>query len=295
MYTEEHQAMATQFRFQIQTEHEETSKAIMQEAFAIVDDLELTLSRFIPDSDISRINRLKKNEHLPIELETWEIIKNAIAISKKTYGAFNINVGEYMNIFKGAKEGILNANEVNDALKKAYKISTEASIYVDPDQPKVYCINEGIKIDLGAIGKGYALDSVKDFLEENGINIYTLEAGDSTILSGNNASPNTSWSYQLTSPTDCKNVQLKNTSISASGTYWQGAHIFNPKTGRNELKDQFDRVWVCTDNAALSDALSTAFFVMPEEELKEVVNQIDSLNWVAYIKNGKIETLTNSN
>lgn len=295
MYTNEHQAMATRFRFQIQTESEETSQAILQEAFTIVDDLELMLSRFIPDSDISRINRLRKNEQLHMEYETWDIIKNAININKNTLGAFNINVGEYMNIFKGAKEGILNAKEVTTALEKAHKIANEGSMYIDPEQPVVYCIKEGIKLDLGAIGKGYALDKVKNFLEELGVTIYTLEAGDSTILSGENASHNSSWSYQLTSPSDVKNIELKNASISASGTYWQGAHIFNPRTGKNELKGQFDRVWVCSNNAALSDALSTAFYVMSEEELKKTVNQINDLNWIAYVKDGKIEVLSNIN
>lgn len=291
MYTAEHQAMATRFTLQIKCDNEADSKAVFYEAFNLLDQLELTLSRFVADSDISRINALREGQDTYIEDDTWNILKKAIGLSNLTDGAFDIGVGEYMNIFRGGKEGILNEKEVDEALKVAHKTKANASLYVDPDQPRVYCLKEGMKLDLGAIGKGHALEKLKDFLDELKINVFTIDAGDSTVLVGDSASEDKTWPYQLTSANNTKNIKLCNASISASGTYWQGAHIFDPRTGTNRLATYCDRVWVCAGDAAVADALSTAFFILSKEDIVKCIGQIPELQWVAYSKNGVIKMI----
>ncbi len=284
----EHPAMATQFHLHFLEDNREDLDAIAATCFERIDELEAKLSRFIPDSDISRINNLKAEQELRIDYETYHCLKTAIEINQWTNGAFDIGVGEFMNIFRGYKEGILNFSEHKNALKQAYAEKAEGSIYLDPDEHKIYCINPGIQFDLGALGKGYALDILSEMLKNDGFSDYSLSASDSTVLVFQSGKFDEQFNYKLTANDDEIEVSLRQESVSASGTYWQGNHIFDPRVGSNTTDLKFERIWVCSDEAALSDAFSTALFLMNEEEVENIVYSCDAINWAAYSQKGKI-------
>lgn len=287
----EHQAMATYFKLTIYFEEETYAKNASQQVFRLIDDLEDKLSRFRPDSDISRINKLKKDEHLPIDFETWEVLKLAINCHVDSLGAFDIGVAEHMKIFRASKEGILNEYETHKALGKAQAEKEQASIFVDPEQPRVYCVNPGMYFDLGGIGKGYALDKVTDLMQEMEIKTYILSAGDSTLLIRNNTELKPHFTYPIASKLDREIVELSNISVSASGTFHQGSHIFDPRTGRNDFKPQFDRVWVAAKSATYSDAFSTACFILPLAEIEDIAQSNEEIAWIAYAIDGKLTIL----
>ncbi|MBV6646161.1 MAG: FAD:protein FMN transferase [Cyclobacteriaceae bacterium] len=282
--------MATNFKLSLDHESIAECQSIAHEIFQRVDDLELRLSRFVADSDISRISRMKAGQEMHLDYETWTILKRAMEFNKLTFGVLDVGVGEHMNIFRGLKQGVLNESEVKEALAIAQQQKSQALLLIDPDSPKVYCEHEGIKLDLGAIGKGFALDSVQEILQDWRVRHYSLKASDSTILVG---SENTDyeWTYNLTSELDEFRISLNNCSVSASGTYWQGAHIFDPRTGSNSYKSEYDRVWVCCDDATTSDAMSTAFFMLSKLEIISCIEQLPAVRWVAVSTDGKIEML----
>ncbi len=287
----EHQAMATYFKLVIYHEEEKYAKNAAQNTFQLIDELEDKLSRFRPDSDISRINQLKKEEQLLIDFETWEVLKIAIQIQSESFGAFDIGVAEQMKIHRAAQQGILNEFETHNALTKAQTAKHEASIYVDPEQPRVYCLNPGMYFDLGGIGKGYALDKVKDMMHDIGIETYTLSAGDSTILIKNDPNVKPFFTYPITSKLEKVSLELSNLSVSASGTYHQGSHIFDPRSGRNDFTPNFERTWVATKSAAYSDAFSTAFFILDLTDIKSIIEKSEEILWMAYSNEGKITIL----
>ena len=86
-------------------------------------------------------------------------------------------------------------------------------------------------------------------------------------------------------------LELSNVSVSASGTYHQGSHIFDPRTGKNDFKPIFERVWVAASSAGYSDAFSTAFFILTLPEIEEILQRNDQILWIAYSIDGKLTIL----
>ena len=286
-YRFEHAAMATEFVLTIKNEEAEYANSVCQQVFDLIDTLETKLSRFVPDSDISRINRMKKaGEQLPVDFETWEVVKKAIYITALSYGAFDIGVAKHMDVFRATKERILTEFEMNKALQKVQQDKQNARLFVDPDKPMVYCVEPGMYFDLGGIGKGYALDQVEKLMHELEVSTYSLSAGESTILFKNDTSVLPYWSYAISTKTEQKTLQLSNVTVSASGTYFQGNHIFDPRTGDNDFVPDSDRVWVAAKDSAYSDAFSTAFFLLSAEEIEEIVAENEKILWMAYSKEG---------
>lgn len=277
----EHQAMATQFLVTIAGETPDYAESAAMHCFQRLDELEQKLSRFVADSDISRINKLKAGEQLILDFETWQVMKQAIQVQQWTSGTFDIGVAEHMNIFRAGKEGILNEFEIARALERAQQEKQSASLYLDPDKPNFYCIEPGMKFDLGGIGKGYALDQLALLMEEMEIANYSLNAGDSTILTRGKPENGEYWEYTIASSTEQKKLQLSNIAVSASGTYHQGHHIFDPRTGTNQSVDQYSRIWVAAESAAYSDAFSTGLFLLSSAEIEELAELLTEITWVA--------------
>ncbi|MEL7423258.1 MAG: FAD:protein FMN transferase [Bacteroidota bacterium] len=281
--------MATRFQLSIAGESADYAAGAADRCFARLDYLENTLSRFIPDSEISRINRLTAGQELILERETWNVLRQAIEVQMWTGGTFDIGVAEHVDIFRAGKQGILNAYEVERALEQTQVTKAAASLYLDPEQPRLYCVQAGMRFDLGGIGKGYALDQLGLLLAEMQIDNYTISAGDSTLLI--RGAPNTdrsNWQFAIASAQDRHLLQLTDIAVSASGTFHQGHHIFDPRTGRNSGVSQYERLWVASPIAAYSDALSTGLFLLQPSEITELVDCLAEISWVAYSLEGKL-------
>ncbi|MFY0592159.1 FAD:protein FMN transferase [Roseivirga sp.] len=291
----EHNAMATQFALVIAKETEDYAQNAAKQVFSLIDALEHQLSRFIPDSDVSRINRMKAEDQLPIDFETWEVLKMALGTTALTSGAFDIGVAKHIDIFRATKTGILNEFEMNNALTKVQEEKVASRIYVDPEKPMVYCLTPGAQFDLGGIGKGYALDKANDLLEELGIQNFSISASDSTVLLKNNEEDIEHWSYTIANASEKMDLQLSNIAVSASGTSFQGNHIFDPRTGFNELASGHKRIWVASEKAAYSDAFATALFIVSTDEIHEIIKKSDNIIWVAYSEDGHLKLVTKNN
>lgn len=288
-YEFEHQAMATQFHIEIVGEERDIAENVANLCFNRIDELELILSRFVPDSDISHINRMQSGDEFMLEYETWEVLKKSVKIQQFTQGAFHIGIAEFMNIFRATKEGILSEFEMTNALKIAFKEMQSASVFIDPETPKIYCIHQGMKFDLGAIGKGFALDQIVVLLKEMEIYNYAINIGNSTVLVKGRSKEDKFWGFTLSSSQEEIPLELNDIAISASGSFYQGNHIFDPRTGLNSFEKQYDRVWVASKSAAVSDAYATACFLLEKPVLEEIVVNNPQVVWIAVSEKGKIE------
>ena len=284
----EHQAMATYFKLVIYNEEEKYAINASDQVFRLIDEMENRLSRFIPDSEISRINRMRSGDQLPIDFETWEVMKRAFQAHQLSGGAFDIGVARHMDIFRATKQGILNDYEMHNALQKEQERKSKAQFYLDPDQPLIICGEPGMQFDLGGIGKGYVVDVVKNHLQAIGIATFSLSAGDSTLLLSNDPKVLPFFKYPISAKFEQRILKLNNLTISASGTYYQGKHIFDPRTGENDFDSPYDMTWVAATNASFSDAFSTAAFMLSVEEMEEIITKSDEIIWMAYAKDGKL-------
>ncbi|MGX1928865.1 FAD:protein FMN transferase [Flagellimonas sp. 2504JD4-2] len=288
MHNFEHHAMATQFNLCVAGEDYLYAESAAQRCFHRLDELEHILSRFVAGSDISRINNLKANGQLALDYETWEVIKQAIQVQEWTCGAFDIGVAEHMKIFQATKQGILNEFEMTHALKMAQKEKQASSLYLDPEKPFFYCVNPGMQFDLGGIGKGYALDQLAMLLKDMAIENYTINAGSSTLLTHGIPNNAEHWSHTLASTEERKTLALKDIVVSASGTFHQGNHIFDPRTGQNNGVSIFERIWVASKSATFSDAFATGLYLLSITEIEQVVEQVSDILWVGYSMKGKL-------
>lgn len=261
-----HEAMNTQFEVLIpETDADQAYAAQAAHAiFEELDRLENELSRFRSQSDIFRINRLKRGESTIVGLATLDCLSIARAVHAETAGAFDISVGPLMNIYRDAGGGLRIPHSDEETCARA---RTGMNLFgFDEEERRVTVHADGIVLDLGAIGKGYALDQCADLLGDWSIRNALLNAGDSTVLGIGSAPGGGSWTVTAGNKRK-REILLQNNALSGSGFHVKGAHIINPRTMR-PVPPKADRTWCIAPTAVLSDALSTAFMVMKAEEIE---------------------------
>jgi len=291
--------MSTFFELLVAGEKEIYARSAAQAFFKEIDRLERLFSRFDPGSEISMINRLQPGETLPIGIETYECLKTSFELMVETGGAFNINFRALKNKQAGAgagsnkeKDETRNSTESGDSQNNkigpavgTVKIETGSGQEPRPEkeawaelfplelletQTQYLALRlegsaYGLDLDLGAIGKGYALEAASNVLASWEIDSFLANAGQSTVL----ARGKEAWPVTVGGGFDflkAGRVSLKDRALSGSGHEVKGEHIYDPR-GRQSQSRQL-AVWVSHPSPALSDGLSTAFMVMDLEEIE---------------------------
>lgn len=258
-----HEAMATVFEVIIAGREKEYAGQAARAAFAEVDRLERLFSRFDLSSEISRIGRLEPGESLSVGLETAQVLGLSAFIQTETDGAFDINYRA------GSQPGRGRPAAAPKALSKLVRVAhTGRGFEVTRLPGPVKGGLPGLDLDLGAVGKGYALDAALAALKDWDIGNVLLHAGTSTALAagpgpggggGGDGWPVGAGSSRGRTAGPGR-IILKNRALSGSGTEVKGRHVVDPRTGRPARGHA--AAWASHPSAASSDALSTAFMVM---------------------------------
>lgn len=230
-------------RFTIRVAHEEGGYALQAAAAAFreLGELERRLSRFVQGSDVWRINRLRRGEAAVVTLDTLRCLMEAEEIRRQTGGAFDATYA--------STPGSLPAERLELTLCGC----------------TVRVLAEGVRVDLGGIGKGYALDRMAAVLREWDVAVGLLGAGTSTILALNALPDEAGWPVTFGPDHDLRRAALADAAFSGSGIAVRGSHIVDPRTG--EPAGGRVQAWSRARTAAAADALSTAFMVMRREEI----------------------------
>jgi len=258
-----HRAMATMFEIFIAQADQAAARGAAEAAFVEIDRLERLLSRFMPYSDISRINAAEPGKAVVVEIETAECLQAARRMWERTDGAFDVTAGSPP---RGRGE------------KAAAGMNR---IAIDADAMSVSRLDAGVRIDLGGIGKGYALDRAADLLGEWGVRNALLHGGTSTVRAIGHRPGRDGWQADLRSPSDDQAalgaVMLRDCSFSGSSTA-QSRHIIDPRTGKPV--DAGRAAWAIAPDATTADALTTALCVMHDEEIKRFAKANPKLSFV---------------
>ena len=142
------------------------------------------------------------------------------------------------------------------------------------EQFSIRCDGGRLEFDLGAIGKGFALDRMAEVLREWSCESFLLVVGGSSILAGNAPPETAGWVCGLADDRSPRRYRLKNCSLSGSGLAVKGPHILDPRTGKPALRQ--NRAWALSETAAESDALSTACMVLNEADLPETILNVNA-------------------
>ncbi len=269
-----HEAMATIFEVVIAGEKAKYARQAAGAVFRKIDELEVLLSRFEESSDITRVNRLKPGQSIPVSLEVFECLKVAEAAYRVTGGAFDVTVGALMDAFrKGGEVPEKDRSEdlAQTGMQRLVFVEEGFSIGVADDGRGV-----GVKVDLGGIGKGYALDKAALILEDWGIESALIHGGTSTALAIGGGDPalegrRKGWLVGAGGDwgegTGLDRIVICNEALSGSGTAVRGQHILDPRTGLPA--EAHLGAWSIAPSATWADALSTAFMIMPLDQIRE--------------------------
>jgi thiamine biosynthesis lipoprotein len=216
----------------------ETGVELAFEEIRRLDDL---LSNYKPRSEWSLVNREAANRPVHVSPELFDFLESCLEYSRQSEGAFDITVGPLVKVwgfYKGSGR-LPHRAEIRGALARVgYR-----KVLLDRENLAVRFTRQGVELDPGGIGKGYAVDRVVEILKQQGIGSALVTAGGSSIY-GLGAPPGDSgWKVNIRHPRDAKRnaaeLELRNLSMSTSGTsekfFHAGgklySHIFDPRTG----------------------------------------------------------------
>ena len=262
-----HKAMATVFEIIIAGDDKTYASQAAYAAFDELGRIENLLSRHISNSEISQLNRLPVGKALPLSFETLECLEIALKIYQQTDHAFDITIGQLFKCYLDKNRKLI--KPTSEQLKFAKEHTGSNLIKLDHDDFAVQVLKSQLMIDLGAIGKGFALDKMAELLREWSIDSAMLHGGGSTVLALDPPPNAQGFPITASSPTNRKKIltriNLANEAFSTSGLI-RASHIIDPRTAK-PVKSKFS-AWAFAPTAAQADALSTAFIVMSPNEIK---------------------------
>lgn len=237
-----HHAMATEWQLRIADQERPYAASVAQTCFAEISRLEQLMSRFRSDSEISHITQLTPGENLRLTYDVFTCLTEAREYETLTRGAFSVT----------ARQG-----------------TGLTSWDLDPANFTLTCKQAPLIMDLGAIGKGFALDHCVTTLAEWGVSSFLWVAGGSSVLAGEAPQGMKGWNVGLGDEVVKSRWWLRHASLSGSGTAAQGQHIVDPRTGK--AASIRHRAWAFSAKASMGDALSTAAMLLTDPELTEII------------------------
>jgi len=272
---------------------------------SVLNAVDLSMSTYIPESLISKINR---NESNKIDSLFFRVITEALLIAEETQGAFDPTLAPIVNYWGFGFEEIQNKDESILAELMQSVGYTKLSF----NDSTIFKTNPNTHIDFNAIAQGFTVDLVGEHLQKLGITNYMIEVGGELKCSGLNADGDL-WRIGIDKPSE--NIQkdrfqaiieVENKSVASSGNYrkfkvdektgMKYAHTINPKTG-NPVQTNLLGVTIITESCMRADAIATACMVMGLEKSKTYLEnhpEIDALfiysdpkeNWLQYQTQG---------
>lgn len=257
-------------------------KEALYNAFQEINRIENLLSSHKKDSEISKINSEAAITPVKVSAETFAIIKRAIAYSKKFDGMFDISIGPITELwgFNDDKEITIPQKE---KLNSLLKVVDYKNVILNDQHTTVSFAVKGMKLDLGGIAKGYAIDKAAELLKQQGIQRFLINAGGDIYASGLKSN-NKKWRVGIKHPRKPHALlaafELNDFAVATSGDYERYAeingkryhHIINPRTG---FPSNFcQSVTVFAPTAEEADVWATYLFVIGVNNYKN--NRADS-------------------
>lgn len=269
-----HEAMRTTFSLHLRGVDEGTAGGIARECFEQLDYLEARLSRFFEGGDVFRINRLRAGETLYVSEACHQCLLLALQACADTCGLFDITLGKPIEHLKSGGTGPAPA--------------PTGRLVIHPDVAAITCEEPGREIDLGGIGKGFALDQLKLLIADWGVEDALLCAGASSLLAiGPGA-----WPVELAGDGGDLRVFLTDRALSASGTGVQGVHFVHPGGADAMPVSPCRRLWVSADTAALAEVWSTALMLVEPDEIPDFIAGVAGIRDVYLDRGGAILSAT---
>ncbi len=288
--------MGTVFEIAAYDQSSEHASNAIERAFQEIVRLDDLMSNYKPDSTLSNLNRSAHFHAEKVPSDLYRVIDQAVQFSRLSDGKFDISIAPLVNLWKAALrgEGTPSRAQQEDVRSCVGYEKIELS---PPD--RISFRSSCLQLDLGAIGKGYAVDRAAEVLHSMGIRDALINAGGSTIFAMGAPPDHTAWLVHLRDPSNKidPQVMLKDGSVSTSeqtapsllGNDSAG-HIIDPDTGMT-LKTVFT-VSAVSRTATVSDALSTTLLLLGPKKGKELIKSMADVSAIWISHEAQVETVT---
>ncbi|MBQ6616761.1 MAG: FAD:protein FMN transferase [Thermoguttaceae bacterium] len=313
------QAMATDFVLQLNMGQYANDKSAALDALDVVSRLERELSYFIPDSVVGELNRTSAEIPVFPDEPIYDLFRLCQTLFNQTQGAFDITAGRLWEIWGFSRRaGQVPAPE---EIQTALETRGEGKLSFLDDVKGVARTDERTRVNLGAIGKGYALDRASRFLVDCGVTDFLFHGGASSVVAMGNRTDSDGWEVGLHNPlrqtspenkesTRLETIRLHNQALATSGSQTQFfraggkryGHIIDPRTGypASTMPDspvvysstvivpiqpsnsQYDFF-----AAAKADALATAFYILGSDAAQEYCTNNQGIEFIFVLPDNK--------
>ncbi len=268
-------AMATTFEVALHGDDPARLRAAAEEALAEIERLDRLLSFYDPASVISHINSRAAIERVRVDAWVFRLLRRCVDLSRLTNGAFDITVAPLMRAW--GFTGDTGALPAQEAVEAALRIVGTDRLALDEAGCTVRFDRPGVAVDLGAIGKGYAIERAVEVLRECGVTGGLIHGGTSTVYGIGTPPDEDAWQVAIRNPADestpVEVVGLRDSALSVSALHGKSfaeggteyGHIIDPRTG--QAKSDTPLAAVTGPSPGDSDALSTALLVLGSEFL----------------------------
>lgn len=256
---------------------------------SVIDAVNRSVSTYIPESDISRINR--GDSLVRIDSIFREVFLISKEVNQKTQGYFDPTIGVLRNAYGfGDVKPLKNIDSTTlDSLMEYvgfHKVRLNPDGTISKKHPQIY-------FDFNAVAKGFGIDCLGRYLNSKGVTDYLIELGGEILAKGQNLQKNQKWTVGIeATDSELENrsyeatVQLTNEAMASSGNYRKFridsltekkyVHTLNPLTGSAEMSDVTSAT-VIAPTCAVADAYATSFMALGLEKAKELLKNLPNV------------------
>jgi thiamine biosynthesis lipoprotein len=267
--------MGTELRVTVWTGDDALAAGPADDVFREFDRLDAMMSVWKDGSDILRLNAAAGEHAVPVSPETREVLRIAYQISEQTGGTFDVTFGALSGLWKFDYQDKDNSIPDRNEIKKRLPLVNYRDVVVDESAGTALLRRKGMRVNLGGIGKGYAVDRAVDILRRRGLHDFMIQAGGDMYVAGTRG--DRPWRLGIRDPRGPADkifaaLDLRDGTFSTSGDYERffmknGVryhHIIDLRVG--EPARLCRSVTLVTERAVIADALAKGVFILGPDE-----------------------------
>jgi len=270
-----HQTMGTELTVSVWTADDARAGVAIVAVFNEFDRLDDLMSVWKSGSDIARLNAAAGERSVPIGLETGEVLRIARQISEQTSGAFDVTFAALSGLWKFDYQDKDGTVPDRQEIAKRLPLINYRDLVVDDTAGAARLMRKGMRVNLGGIGKGYAVDRGVDILRRSGLRDFMIQAGGDLYVAGKRG--DRAWRLGIRDPRGpadriFASLDLTDSTFSTSGDYERYFmkdgrryhHILDLRAGEPATKCR--SVTLVTERAVVADALAKGVFILGPDE-----------------------------
>ncbi len=272
---------------------QDTANLAATAAFKRIAELNATLSDYDPDSELSKLSRTSgTGRQIPVSDDLWRVLVAAEHLSVRTDGAFDVTVGPLARLWRRARR----QHELPSKKRIAEALTAVGHQHItfDPACQTVALVREKMRLDLGAIAKGYAADEALLVLRACGCPLAMVD-GSGDLAIGDPPPEAQGWKIAIAARDESSGqpkraLSLSNCGVATSGDVYQFveidgqrySHIVDPKTGRGLTTPS--TVTVVAPDGMTADSLASAVSVLGPEKGLQLIKETDHAEAIIFVK-----------